>query len=66
MLNGHIAYACYSHLNSYIIIGNLVTVGYSSGYLVIIGYFLLTIDNLYILVYLYIDMFYILWVYNPL
>ena len=34
--------------------------------LVIIGYFLLTIDNLYIPVYLYIDMFYILWVYDPL
>jgi hypothetical protein len=33
--------------------------------LVIVDYFLLTIDNLYILVYLYIDMFYILWVTTP-
>ena len=34
--------------------------------IIIMEYSLLTIDNLYIPVYLYIDMFYILWVYNPL
>jgi hypothetical protein len=33
--------------------------------LVIVDYFLLTIDNSYILVYLCIDMFYILWVTTP-
>jgi hypothetical protein len=33
--------------------------------LVIVDYYLLSIDNLYILVYLCIDMFYILWVTTP-
>jgi hypothetical protein len=40
---------------------NLVTVRN----LVIVDYFLLTIDNLYIHVYLYTDMFCILWVTTP-